>query len=151
VSDYSQSYSTEVSGSVDECFAVLTDFAAYPDWSSPITECRVLDRHPDGLPRRVAFALDMTLKTIRYVLEYEYEPPHGARWWLVEGDLKDVEGSYRFEKHGEGTTATCSQAIDLGFWVPGLLRRTFERKALQDSVEEFRKAVEARAAGSPRA
>jgi hypothetical protein len=150
VSDYSQSYSTEVSASVDECFAVLTDFAAYPGWSSPITECRVLDRHPDGLPRRVAFALDMTLKTVRYVLEYEYEPPHGARWWLVEGDLKGVEGSYRFDASGEGTTATCSQAIDLGFWVPGLLLRTFERKALQDSVEEFRKAVEARAAGARR-
>ena len=146
MSDFSQSYSTEVAGSVDDCFAVLTDFDAYPRWSSPVTECRVLDRHPDGLPCRVAFALDMTLKTVRYTLEYTWEPPHTGRWRLVESpDVRDVQGSYHFEKAGGRTKATCSQTIDIGFWVPGPIRRPFEQKALRDSVEEFRKAVESRA------
>src|SRR5207249_4204578 len=66
VSDFSQSYSVEIAGSLEDCFVVLTDFEAYPSWSGPVTECRVLERHPDGLPMRVAFSLDMTLKTIRY-------------------------------------------------------------------------------------
>ena len=147
MSDFSQSYSTSIAASVEECFAVLTDFPAYPTWSSPITECRVLDRHPDGLARRVAFTLDMTLKTVRYVLEYTYDPPQGARWRMVEGDVKDVQGSYRFVERDGETEATCSQAVDIGFWVPGLLKRTFESKALRDSVEEFRAAVEARRRG----
>ena len=145
MSDFSQSYSAEVAGSVEECFAVLIDFDAYPDWSGPVTECRVLDRHPDGLPRRVAFVVDMTLKTMRYTLDYTWDRPHGGRWKLVEGDLKDVQGSYRFEPAGTRTKATCSQAVDLGFWVPGPIRRPFEQKALRDSVEEFKKAVEGRA------
>ena len=146
MSDFSQSYSAEVAGSLDDCFAVLTDFEAYLDWSGPVTECRVIDRHPDGLPRRVAFSLDMTLKTIRYTLEYTFEPPHGGTWRLVESpDVKNVEGSYRFEAKGTRTKATCSQSIDIGFWVPGPIRRPFEQKALRDSVEEFKKAVEARA------
>jgi hypothetical protein len=145
VSDFSQSYSTEVAGSVEDCFAVLTDFETYPDWSGPVTECRVLDRHPDGLPRRVAFSLDMTLKTIRYTLEYTWDPPHGGQWRLVEGDVKDVQGTYRFTPAGARTSATCSQAVDIGFWVPGPIRRPFEQKALRDSVEEFKQAVEARA------
>jgi hypothetical protein len=144
VSDFSQSYSTPVDGSLDDCFAVLTDFEKYPDWSGPVKECRVLDRHPDGLPRRVAFTLDMTLKTIRYVLEYSYERPRRARWKLVEGDIKDVQGSYEFETDAGSTKATCTQSIDLGFWVPGPIRRPFEQKALRDSVEEFRRAVESR-------
>jgi ribosome-associated toxin RatA of RatAB toxin-antitoxin module len=144
VSDYSQSYSTEIAASVADCFAVVTDFAAYPDWSSPITECRVVDRHPDGLARRVAFALDMTLKTVRYVLEYSYEPPHTLHWHMVEGDLRAVEGSYHFEERGGRTTATCAQSVDIGFWIPGPIRRAFEHKALHDSVEEFKKAVETR-------
>jgi hypothetical protein len=126
----------------------LSDFPDYPRWSSPVLECRVLDRHPDGLARRVAFALDMTVKTLRYVLEYSFEPPHGATWHLVEGDVKSVEGSYRFEPAGDRTKATCTQAIDIGFWVPGPIRRPLEQKALRDSVEEFKKAVEARAARS---
>jgi hypothetical protein len=143
VSDYTQSYTTGVAAPAAACFAVLVDFPAYVDWSSPITECRVLERYPDGLAKRVAFALDMTLKTVRYTLEYTYDAPRGATWKLVEGDVRDVEGSYTFEESGGQTKATCKQSIDVGFWVPGFLKSTFEKKALQDSVEEFRKAVEA--------
>ena len=146
MADFAQSYSTLVAGSVDECFAVLVGFEDYPRWSSPIKECRVLARHGDGLGKQVAFALDMTLKTIRYTLEYTFEPPHGGTWRLVESpDVKNVEGSYRFEAKGTRTKATCSQAIDIGFWVPGPIRRPLEQKALRDSVEEFRVAVESRA------
>src|SRR5262249_60440655 len=96
VSEYRQTYSTTVAAPVTECFAVLTAFEDYPRWSSPITSCRVLERGPDGLPKRVEFALDMTVKTIRYVLDYTFDPPRGATWKLVEGDVKDVEGPYRF-------------------------------------------------------
>jgi ribosome-associated toxin RatA of RatAB toxin-antitoxin module len=147
--EFRQSYSTLVSASAADCFAVLTDFPTYPEWSGPVRECRVLDRHPDGLPRRVAFALDFTLKTVRYVLEYTYQSPHQARWHLVEGDVKDVQGSYEFRERGAQIEATCTQEIDVGFWVPGPLRRTFEGKALRDSVEEFRRAVEARRGRGP--
>ena len=115
VSEYSQSYTATVAGSVEDCFAVLVDFPSYPEWSSPITECRVLERYPDGLARRVAFALDMMIRTVRYTLEYTYDPPRGARWRLVEGDITNVEGSYRFVPAGDGTEATCSQSVDLGF------------------------------------
>jgi hypothetical protein len=148
MSDFTQTYSTEVAGTAADCFAVLCDFAEYPHWSTPVKECQVVDRHPDGLARRVAFALDMTVKTLRYVLEYQFDPPHGATWHLVEGDVKSVEGSYRFEPAGDRTRATCTQAIDIGFWVPGPIRRPLEQKALRDSVEEFKKAVEARAGRS---
>lgn len=145
MAEYAQTYETTIAAPPDACFAAITDFEAYPTWSSPIRSTTVLDRHPDGLARTVEFVLDMTLKTVRYVLEYAYEPPHTVRWALVEGDLASVEGSYRFEAAGNGTKATCAQSIELGFWVPSLIRSAFERKALRDSVEEFKRAVEARA------
>jgi hypothetical protein len=104
-------------------------------WSSAI---------PTGSHGKVAFALDMMIRTVRYTLEYTYDPPRGARWRLVEGDIKSVEGSYRFDPAGDGTEATCSQSVDIGFWIPGPIRRMAEAKALRDSVEEFRKAVETR-------
>lgn len=143
--EYNQTYSTQVAAPVDACFRVLVDFEQYPQWAEQITLCRVLNRHPDGLARHVAFELNATIKTLRYTLEYAYDAPHGARWHLVEGDVSGVEGSYRFEPSGSGTKATCNQAIDLGFWVPGFIRNTFEAKALQDSVEAFRVAVERQA------
>ena len=149
MSEYRQSYSTTIAASPSDCFAVLTAFEDYPRWSTPITECRVLDRHPDGLPKRVEFALDMTVKTIRYVLDYTFDAPNGACWKLASGDVKDIEGSYRFEETPTGTKATCTQDVDLGFWLPGFLRSGFEKKALRDSVEEFRAAVEARHGTGP--
>jgi uncharacterized membrane protein len=144
VSEYRQSYSTTIAAPVADCFTVLTAFEDYPRWSSPITSCRVLEHHPDGLPKRVEFMLDMTVKTIRYVLEYTYDRPYGATWTLVEGDVRAVSGEYRFEETDGRTMATCSQAIDLGFWLPGFVRSGLEKKALRDSVEEFRQAVETR-------
>jgi uncharacterized membrane protein len=144
VSEYRESYSTTIAAPATACFATLAAFEDYPAWSAPVTSCRVLSRHPDGMPKQVEFALDMTLKTVRYVLEYEWDPPRGARWHMVEGDLANIEGSYRFDETAAGTTATCTQQIDLGFWVPGFLRSTIEAKALRDSVEEFRAAVESR-------
>ena len=140
-----QTYSTTACVSPADCFAAITDFASYPQWSSSVRRAEVLEHHPDGLPKRVAMELDVKIKHIRYVLEYNYEPPGRLTWKLVEGDLKDVEGIYTFEDAGAGTTRiTCSQAVDTGFWIPGFLRSTFERTALRDSVEEFKRAVESR-------
>lgn len=141
--EFSDAYSTDISCPPAVCFATLVDFERYPAWSSPISVCRVIERHPDGLAKLVEFELNMLVKTIRYVLDYTYDPPNGAEWTMAEGDLTGIAGSYRFEETRTGCRATCMQTIELGFWVPAFVKRTFEQKALEDSVEEFRRAVEA--------
>jgi hypothetical protein len=79
------------------------------------------------------------------VLEYRHDPPARLTWSLVEGDIKGVEGSYLFEEVGPGRTQmTCTQAVDIGFWVPGFLKSLFESQALKESVEELKREVEAR-------
>ena len=88
----------------------------------------------------------MRIRTIRYTLAYEYRLPQLVRWHLAEGDLANVAGSYEFETNDEEVLATCRQEIDLGFWVPGPIRRIGERQALRDSVLEFKKEVERRRA-----
>jgi len=98
VAEVRQSYSTTVAGTIEQCFAVLTEFDAYPQWSSVIRKVRVLERHPDGLAKRVEFTLDMTIKTIRYVLEYQWEPPVGATWHLVEGDVQPYVTLVRLDR-----------------------------------------------------
>lgn len=141
-----QSYTTEIDADIDACCAVLLDFERYPEWSGPTTAATVIDRHPDGRARRVEMILDMKIRNVRYVLEYEYDLPREARWKLVEGDVSGVVGSYAFETIDDThTRATCSQAVDLGFWVPGPLRRLIERQALRDSVLEFKAEAERRA------
>jgi uncharacterized membrane protein len=151
VADLRQSFSTTIDAPADLCYSAIADFEAYPSWSSPIQRVAVLDRYPDGFARRVEFFIDMKLKTVRYVLEYTWVPPHRLTWKYVDGDLQDIEGSYVFEPAGShSTTATCSQTVSLGFWVPALIRRPLEQNALRQSVLEFKAEAERRVAGSTR-
>lgn len=147
-----QEFSTEVAASVAQCFATITDFEAYPRWSGAVSEIAVLERDHDGLARLVEFHVDMTLRTVRYVLEYEYHKPGGLTWRCVDGDVESIRGSYRFEKEASARTlATCRQAVSLGFWIPGPLRGMIERQALRQSVLEFKAEAERRAAAKTRA
>jgi ribosome-associated toxin RatA of RatAB toxin-antitoxin module len=138
-----QEFSTEVHASVARCFATITDFEQYPKWFTTIQQTKILDRHPNGLAKRVEYFIDMKVKTVRYVLQYEYDKPTHLTWKSVAGDIEAIEGSYRFEKLGPALSrVTCRQAIALGFWVPGLLLSLMEREALQQSVLEFKAAAE---------
>jgi hypothetical protein len=149
MAEVQQSFSTPIDAPVALCYSAIGEFEAYPTWSSPITKIDVLDRHPDGQARRVEFEVDMKVGTVRYVLEYTWHPPNRLTWKMTEGDLADIEGSYVFETDGPTrTTATCSQAISLGFWVPSLILRPIEQTALKQSVLEFKAEAERRAAAN---
>jgi ribosome-associated toxin RatA of RatAB toxin-antitoxin module len=138
-----QEFSTEVRASVAQCFATITDFEQYPQWFSTIHRSKILSRHPNRLAKRVEYFIDMRVKTVRYVLEYEYDKPTHLTWKSVAGDVEAIEGSYRFERLGPALSrATCRQAVSLGFWVPGPLRSLMERQALKQSVLEFKAAAE---------
>ena len=148
MADVQQSFSTPIDAPLALCYTAIGDFEAYPTWSSPITSITVLDRHPDGQARQVEFVVDMKLRLVRYVLAYTWHPPNRLTWKMVEGDLADIEGSYVFEADGpDRTTATCSQAIVLGFWVPSLILRPLEQTALRQSVLEFKTEAERLARG----
>ena len=141
-----QEFTTEVNASVDQCFSTITSFESYPDWFSSIGHSTVLERYRDGLGKVVEYRVDMKLKTVRYVLEYEYDKPTRLAWRSVDGDIEAIEGSYLLERLGPKLTrATCRQAVSIGFWVPGPIRKIMERQALQQSVLEFKAAAEAAA------
>jgi uncharacterized protein YndB with AHSA1/START domain len=145
-----QQFTTEINASVGQCFATITTFENYPEWFSTIEATAVLERYRDGLGKRVEYLVDMRLKTIRYVLEYEYDKPLRLTWRSVEGDIDAIEGAYVFEKLGpQRSSATCRQAVSFGFWVPGPLRAILERHALTQAVLEFKAAAEAAAKEAP--
>ena len=146
-----QEFTTEVAASVEQCFATITTFEQYPRRFGPILRTEVLERYPDGLAKRVELTIDMKVKSIRYVLAYAYEPPTRLTWVSVAGDVESIEGGYRFEKiNSKLTRVTCRQVVALGFWVPGLIRNTLERQALQQSVLEFKAAAERAAKATAR-
>ena len=141
------SHSEAVRAPIRVCFETLIDFECYPQWFRMITSARIEAADAAAGRWTVAYELDAILKTIRYKLAYESERPHRLTWKLVDGDLADIQGNYELIELEPGLTdATCTQALELGMWVPGPIRRTFEMSALADSVREFKQAAEARAA-----
>lgn len=139
----------QIAASPADCFRVIMDFEAYPRWSSAVRKVRVLERDDAGIGRVVEFRIDMRFKSIRYVLAYDYRKPSELTWRSVSGDVESIEGAYWFRRLGPRLTeATCRQAVELGFWVPGPIRKLAERTALRQSVLEFKEEVERRVAAA---
>ena len=141
-----QSHTEVVRAAVGVCFDTIVDFEQYPDWFSGITTATILEHDAKKKTWTVEYTLNMVLKTISYTLFYQGKLPGSLTWKLVRGDVKDIQGSYEFVELEPGVTeATCTQGVDVGFWIPGPLRRTFEGTALVTSVREFKQAAEGRA------
>ncbi|MBX3027427.1 SRPBCC family protein [bacterium] len=149
--DAAQEVAVEIAASQAECFAAILDFERYPEWSSAVTQARILERDRAGVGRIVEFHIDAKIKTLRYVLEYQHKKPTQLTWHSIDGDIESIEGIYRFKKLAPTRTeASCRQEIRLGFWLPGPLRRLAERTALAQSVNEFKAHVERAADPAPR-
>lgn len=144
---YAATVSTVACATPADCFAVLTDFEAYPRWASAVRRCEVVARGSGGIGRHVQFELEIARRRIRYRLAFHYVPPGRASWSMIDGDLAGITGSYQFEETIGGVVVSCTQAIDVGFWIPELIRRPLEQRALRRSVDEFRVAAETRASG----
>jgi hypothetical protein len=143
----SRSHTEVVRAPIDVCFDTLVDFAKYPEMFRVITGAKVESCDEAACRWEVAYELDAILKTVRYTLSYEGEKPNRLKWTMTKGDLAAIEGLYELVELEPGLTeATCTQSIDVGMWVPGIVRRAFESSAVQDSVREFKAAAEARAA-----
>jgi hypothetical protein len=142
----SRSHTEVIRAPIELCFDTLVDFAEYPSWFRVIRAAKIEEADAAAGKWRVRFELDAVLKTITYTLAYEGRRPGELVWKMTGGDLKAIEGRYELIELEPGLTeATCTQAIDVGMWVPGIVRRAFESSAVADSVRELKAAAEARA------
>ena len=126
----------------DRCFDVVTDFERYPEWMSTFKEVRVLERDADGRPVLVEFRIDAKLREVRYVLRHHLDRPSAITWDYVEGDAKDVDGEWRFEDAGSGTTrCTYRVSFDVGGFIPGSVKRALAEQAVRSSLQALAQRV----------
>ena len=125
------------------CFDALLEYETFPDWQSAVRWVEVVSRDDEGRGREVHFEVDAKIRSIRYELEYSYEPPHRIAWRYLDGDIRDVDGEFIFEDRGDGSTlATYSLALDPGVWLPDRIARMINEQVMRASVEELRTRVE---------
>jgi ribosome-associated toxin RatA of RatAB toxin-antitoxin module len=135
--------SIDVKATTEEIFAVATDFESYPQWNPNIKKVEVKETGPEGLATKVWMEVDARLRVVTYTLGYDYaQAPDSFSWKLVDGDIKELEGSYAFDEFDDVTEVTYEMKVDPGFPIPKLLKRQAEKQIVRSALEDLKKRVE---------
>jgi uncharacterized membrane protein len=134
----------EIDARTSRVFDVLCDFEAYPSWARSIREATVLEKDEDGRATKVEFHVAPgPLPQMRYILHYAY-PDDAIAWDYVEGDLRDIRGSYALEDLDGRTKVTYNLAIDPGkLPLPGFVKARAAREITRVALKELKRHVEA--------
>jgi hypothetical protein len=80
---------------------------------------------------------------VRYTLEYDYSnAPASFSWDLVDGDVKELSGSYGFDEFDDVTEVTYELSIEPGFPLPGFMKRQAEKQIMKGALQDLKKRVE---------
>lgn len=124
----------EIEAPAARCFAVAADLDHVPEWHGAMTDVEILERDDAGRATLVDSQMDATVTKVRMRLRFSYEEPSGLRWTRESGDLRSLEGSWRFEERGDDlTVATYSLAIGVGRKL-GIVVKTL-KGPMRDRVE----------------
>ena len=128
---------------VEKVFEVISAYDQYPQFLSEVKELRTSNRQGNKVD--VHYKVEV-MKTIRYTLRMNEEPPRKVSWSFVEGDfMKDNQGSWTLEPEGDGKTkATYSIEMKLGALVPGSIVKALVETSLPKMLEAFKKRAEGR-------
>lgn len=115
MADLDGTRSIEISAPVERCFAIAADLDHVPEWHGAMTHVEILERDGDGRATVVQSELDANVTRVHLRLRFSYDEPTGVRWTRESGDLRTLEGSWRFEQRGDGVTlATYTLEIGVG-------------------------------------
>ena len=114
MADLEGSESIEIDAPIERCFEIAADIERAPEWQGTMQSARALGHDAEGRPSVVETELDASVTKLGVCLRFSYEEPRRIVWRRERGDLKALEGSWRFEDLGEGgTRATYSLEIGL--------------------------------------
>jgi uncharacterized membrane protein len=141
--------SVQVQASVDSCWSVGVDVAAYPQWVENLRSVEILSIDVQGRPLTAKFEAEGLGRGTSYVLAYDLSgAPHRLAWNLVSGDLtREIEGRYTFHDMTEEagipiTEVDYELTIDLAVPLPGFVKRRAEDKIVKSALHRFKLRVE---------
>jgi len=111
-----------------------------------IRDCELLDTRYEGQAdiSRIRQAVKKSWMTplMEYIIEVRREAPSRVDFHLIEGDLKTMEGGWRFTETGEGLLVTHEIRVQPSFPVPRWLVRRSMRKDIPDMLACLRGLVD---------
>ena len=137
-------YTDVINAPQDKIVGALTDFEHYTEWQSGMLECSVKERDEEGRGTLVELYVDAKIKKIRYTTKYWYDLDNGRLGFdLVDGDLKECTGVYTSEPTDDGAATQVSIDIttEVGFFVPGPMKKLIRDQSLKNSMRDLKKRV----------
>jgi uncharacterized membrane protein len=140
--DDSTGLTETVNAPVDKIVDALTSFETFPEWQGAVMECEVLERDDEGRGSLVRMKVDAKVRKVEYVVRYTYDLPNGLSWEQTSGDLKENTGKYTFVARDDGgTDVTVDIVAEVGFFVPGPMKKLIREQSLKNSIRELKKRV----------
>ena len=134
MADLEGTRSIEIAAPPQRCFDIAADLDRVPEWHGAMTAIEVLERDGDDRATVVESEMDASVARVRMRLRFSYDDPVGVRWTRESGDLRSLEGSWRFEDRGDGlTVATYRLEIGVGRRLAVIVRTV--RGPVRDRVE----------------
>ncbi|HEX8004351.1 MAG TPA: SRPBCC family protein [Mycobacteriales bacterium] len=127
-----------------DVMAVISDFAAYPEWAGFIKTAEVLSTGADGRADKARFVVDAGVMKADYTLRYTYDGDQRISWDLESGTLKENRGSYTLKPQDGGTHVTYELTIDAGIPMLGMFKRKAEKVVMDTALKDLKKRVEGR-------
>ena len=114
MSDLSGEASIEIAAPLERCFAIAADIEGAPEWQGAMRSARALQHGAGGRPVLVETEIDALVAKLTLLLRFDYDEPHGLTWGREGGDLRGLDGAWRFAPAaGGGTLATYALDIRL--------------------------------------
>ena len=122
------SWTVEIDAPRDRVYEIAADIEGAPDCQGTLEDVEILERDDQRRPLVVETVSDATVKKVRSILRFAYDPPDGLTWEQEKGEMKWLTGSWVFEDIDGGTRATYGLRSDPGRMLGLLLRGPVEGK-----------------------
>ena len=135
------SESIDIKATAKDCYAVIWDYAKYPEFVSGVNAIKVKKKKKDQID--VEFSVSL-VKDVVYWVSVHGQPHESVTWSLLEGSaFKKIEGSWELLESKKGlVTATYTLDLEFNIYVPGPILKTMIASTLSPMLKSFKKRIE---------
>jgi ribosome-associated toxin RatA of RatAB toxin-antitoxin module len=132
-----------INAPAERIWQVMVDCADIPSFVPGVEDCQVLDSGENWEIIRHDVKWVWFFPRLSYVFRAQYQPIRKIDFTRIDGDLRDMQGSWRLIPVGDGgrTLVRYRVYLDPGFWVPQWLVRNSLKKDLPQVLTALRTKV----------
>jgi uncharacterized protein YndB with AHSA1/START domain len=142
------SATVEIAAPLERCYDVASDIDHIAEWQGGVQRVEVLERDDQGRAVVARISTDAKVRTVATTVEFSHaEAPRRFSWRQRKGDLKALDGEWRFEAAGDGATRATYHLVGdpgrvLGMLVRGPVEERLRQVLVGQRPQELKRRME---------